>query len=85
MQTIALALALFSGSALAFAPVQTTAPTRVIAAEGAKDDLIALAEANTDLLSPGFWDPLGATEIDFWGLGQEGVCVRAWANELVIK
>jgi len=72
MQTIALALALFSGSAVAFAPVQTTAPTRVIAAEGAKDDLIALAEANTDLLSPGFWDPLGATEIDFWGLGQEG-------------
>merc|ERR1711998_679808 len=41
---------------------------------GAKEDLVSLAEANPDALGSaiGFWDPLGATGIDFWGLGEEG-------------
>jgi hypothetical protein len=67
-----LALALF-GSAAAFAPIAPkSSPRTAVAVESAKDELIALAESNTDALSPGFWDPLGVAEIDFWGLGQDG-------------
>jgi len=70
MQTAILALAL--GSASAF--VAPAAPAASTAAHGAKDDLIALAESNRDALGSGigFWDPLGVTGIDFWGLGEEG-------------
>ena len=70
MKFTALVLALTFGSAAAFAPVAPAKASVKVAA--AKDDLIALAEANTDALSPGFWDPLGVAEIDFWGLGQDG-------------
>merc|ERR1719183_379730 len=70
MKFTAVVLALAFGSASAFAP-QAPAKSAVKLA-AAKDDLIALAEANTDALSPGFWDPLGVAEIDFWGLGQDG-------------
>ena len=37
-------------------------------------ELEALAEANGDFLGStlGFWDPLGVTNLDFWGLGEEG-------------
>jgi len=70
MKFTAVVLALAFGSASAFAPV---APAKTsVKLASAKDDLIALAEANTDALSPGFWDPLGVAEIDFWGLGQDG-------------
>ena len=33
-----------------------------------------MAEANGDFLGStlGFWDPLGVTNLDFWGLGEEG-------------
>jgi|UniRef100_A0A7S2DJ63 hypothetical protein len=69
LQTVILALAL--GSAAAFTPVNT--PQRAaVATKFGKADLIELAESNTDGLSPGFWDPLGVSDIDFWGLGQEG-------------
>ena len=36
--------------------------------------MIALAEANPDFLGKaiGFWDPLGALDSNFWGLGNEG-------------
>jgi len=36
--------------------------------------VIALAEANPDFLGKaiGFWDPLGALDSNFWGLGNEG-------------
>ena len=39
-----------------------------------KAELEALAEANGDFLGStlGFWDPLGVTNLDFWGLGEEG-------------
>jgi hypothetical protein len=70
MKFTALVLALTFGSAAAFAPVAPAKASVKVAA--AKDDLVALAEANTDSLSPGFWDPLGCADIDFWGLGQEG-------------
>jgi len=42
--------------------------------QGAKEELVALAEANPDALGQklGFWDPLGATNLDFWNLGTEG-------------
>jgi len=66
----AIVVALALGVASAFAP-QTPARVSTVA-QGAKDDLIDLAEANTDALSPGFWDPLGASNLDFWGLGNEG-------------
>jgi len=70
MQTTILALAL--GSASAF--VAPSTPAAASAVNGAKDDLIALAESNPDALGSaiGFWDPLGVTGIDFWGLGEEG-------------
>ena len=91
-KTVVVALAL--GVASGFAP-QTPARVSTVA-QGAKDDLIDLAESNTDALSPGnaplrpsncsprsasdrerkpspgFWDPLGASDLNFWGLGNEG-------------
>jgi len=41
---------------------------------GAKDELVALAESNTDALGSaiGFWDPLGASDLDFFGLELSG-------------
>ena len=56
--------------AAAFVAQAPAAPAKLA---GAKDDLIALAEANPDALGKGigFWDPLGATGIDFWGLGED--------------
>lgn len=44
-------LALLLGVAAAFAPARTPRSASVL--NGAKDDLIELAEANTDALSPG--------------------------------
>merc|ERR1712022_69208 len=29
-------------------------------------------EKSTGRVFIGFWDPLGATDLDFWGLGEEG-------------
>ena len=71
MQSTVLALAL--GTASAFVAPSTT-PASATAVQGAKDDLVALAESNPDALGQaiGFWDPLGVTGIDFWGLGEEG-------------
>jgi len=70
MQTTVLALAL--GTASAF--VAPAAPAAASALNGAKDDLVAYAESNPVALGSGigFWDPLGVTNIDFWGLGEEG-------------
>jgi len=68
-----LVLALALGVAAAFqpakAPVTRTQPVQIT-----KDELIDLAESNTDALGAtlGFWDPLGATNFDFFGLGEEG-------------
>jgi len=67
-----LVLALALGSAAAFQPAAKAPLRRAPVVEGAKEELIGLAEANTDALSPGFWDPLGASELNFWGLGNEG-------------
>ena len=71
MQKIILALVL--GSAAAFQPA-ARAPARNVRVADAKDDLVDLAESNTDALGAaiGFWDPLGATNLDFWGIGNEG-------------
>jgi len=70
MQLTVAALAFSTASAFVSAPAGKAAT----AAQGAKDDLIALAESNPDALGQGigFWDPLGVTGIDFWGLGEEG-------------
>ena len=37
-------------------------------------ELESLAKANGDFIGKtlGFWDPLGASKLDFWGLGEEG-------------
>ena len=53
------------------APVASKAATQLA---GAKDEVVDLALSNTDALgaSLGFWDPLGVTNADFWGLGNEG-------------
>ena len=70
MYKLVLALALGVATAFTPAPVARSA-TRLA---GAKDDLVDLAESNTDALGAaiGFWDPLGASNLDFWGLGEEG-------------
>merc|ERR1719245_2019119 len=71
MQKLVLALCL--GSAAAFvAPAAPAAPATQVA--GGKADLEALAAANGDFLGKtlGFWDPLGASNLDFWNLGEEG-------------
>jgi len=70
MQKVVLALVL--GAARAFvAPAAPSAPTAVA---GAREELINLAESNTDALGKniGFWDPLGATKLDFFGLELAG-------------
>mmetsp|Transcript_7851 Transcript_7851/g.22018 ORF Transcript_7851/g.22018 Transcript_7851/m.22018 type:complete len:253 (+) Transcript_7851:37-795(+) len=70
MQKIIAALAL-SGAAAYVAPV---APKATSSLAASKDEVIALAEANPDFLGKaiGFWDPLGALDSNFWGLGNEG-------------
>merc|ERR1719502_1224851 len=70
MYKLILALALGVATAFTPAPVARSA-TRLA---GAKEDLVDLAESNTDALGAaiGFWDPLGATNLDFWGIGNEG-------------
>jgi hypothetical protein len=70
MQKIVAALAL-SGAAAYVAPV---APKATSSLAASKDEVIALAEANPDFLGKaiGFWDPLGALDSNFWGLGNEG-------------
>jgi hypothetical protein len=70
MQKVLLALAL-SGAAAFVGPV-TTSTTPVL--NGAKEDLVALAESNTDAIGAGigFWDPLGASNLDFFGLELSG-------------
>mmetsp|Transcript_1444 Transcript_1444/g.4294 ORF Transcript_1444/g.4294 Transcript_1444/m.4294 type:complete len:256 (+) Transcript_1444:59-826(+) len=69
MQKIIAALAL-SGAAAYVAPV---APKATSSLAASKDEVIALAEANPDFLGKaiGFWDPLGALDSNFWGLGNE--------------
>jgi len=69
MQSLVLALAL----APAAAYVQPVAPKASVAVQG-KADLEALAVNNGDFIGKtlGFWDPLGASSLDFWGLGEEG-------------
>eukprot|EP00628_Pelagophyceae_sp_CCMP2097_P001468 CAMPEP_0184085034 /NCGR_PEP_ID=MMETSP0974-20121125/4504_1 /TAXON_ID=483370 /ORGANISM="non described non described, Strain CCMP2097" /LENGTH=87 /DNA_ID=CAMNT_0026387709 /DNA_START=33 /DNA_END=293 /DNA_ORIENTATION=+ len=71
MQLAIVALAL--GSATAFV-APSPSPASSSARQGAKDDLVALADSNPDFLgkSIGFWDPLGISGQDFWGLGNEG-------------
>ena len=68
-QKIVAALAL-SGAAAYVAPVAPKATTAL----NSKAELEALAEGNGDFLGStlGFWDPLGVTNLDFWGLGEEG-------------
>ena len=70
MQKIIAALAL-SGAAAYVAPVAPKATSALAAGQG---DLVALAEANGDQLGRnlGFWDPLGASKLDFFGLEQSG-------------
>ena len=70
MQKLLLALAV-SGASAYVAPT-TVSPATALAAS--KDEVVALAEANPDFLGKaiGFWDPLGALDTSFWGLGNEG-------------
>ena len=44
-----------------------------VAVSGAFEDLVDLADSNTDALGKniGFWDPLSVTDADFWGIGNE--------------
>mmetsp|Transcript_9250 Transcript_9250/g.11370 ORF Transcript_9250/g.11370 Transcript_9250/m.11370 type:complete len:248 (+) Transcript_9250:73-816(+) len=71
MKTVILALALF-GSAVAFVH-QAPAASSSIVMNGAKDEMVALAEANPDLLGSkiGFWDPLKVLDLSFWNLSNE--------------
>jgi len=69
MQLTVLSLALGTASAFVAPSAQTaTVP------QATKEETIALAEANPDFLGSkiGFWDPLGALDTNFWGLGNEG-------------
>ena len=69
MQKIVAALAL-SGAAAFVAPVAPAAGTAL----NGKEEMVALAESNPDLLGRtiGFWDPFNLiAEGDFWGLGNE--------------
>jgi hypothetical protein len=70
MKSAILALAI-SGASAYVAP-QTKVSGSALAAS--KDEVVALAEANPDFLGQaiGFWDPLGALDTNFWGLGNEG-------------
>jgi len=69
MQTTILALALGSASAFV-APAAPAAASSM----NSKQTLVDLAESNPDFLGKtiGFWDPLKVTDINFWGLGEEG-------------
>eukprot|EP00620_Florenciella_sp_RCC1587_P000821 CAMPEP_0182600156 /NCGR_PEP_ID=MMETSP1324-20130603/90837_1 /TAXON_ID=236786 /ORGANISM="Florenciella sp., Strain RCC1587" /LENGTH=320 /DNA_ID=CAMNT_0024818067 /DNA_START=14 /DNA_END=977 /DNA_ORIENTATION=+ len=86
MKFSAVIVTLAFGSAAAFAPQQGSAPMRTTelsakrggrnakkASLSAKDELMALAEANPDKLgnSIGFWDPLSLADQEFWGLSNE--------------
>jgi len=66
MQTLIVALAL--GSASAF--VNPSVPAAGTVMHESKDDLAVLAKELNPVI--GFWDPIGATGLDFWGLGTEG-------------
>jgi hypothetical protein len=70
MQKLLIALAV-SGASAYVAPTTTSAGSALAAS---KDEVVALAEANPDFLGKaiGFWDPLGALDTSFWGLGNEG-------------
>merc|ERR1719188_2722284 len=69
MPKLVAALTLLPAAAAFVAPA---APAAQVA--GGKADLEALAAANGDFLGKtlGFWDPLGASNLDFWNLGEEG-------------
>eukprot|EP00621_Florenciella_sp_RCC1693_P004587 CAMPEP_0182553132 /NCGR_PEP_ID=MMETSP1323-20130603/49327_1 /TAXON_ID=236787 /ORGANISM="Florenciella parvula, Strain RCC1693" /LENGTH=293 /DNA_ID=CAMNT_0024764845 /DNA_START=32 /DNA_END=913 /DNA_ORIENTATION=+ len=86
MKFSAVIVTLAFGSAAAFAPQQGSSPMRTTelsakrggrnakkASLSAKDELMALAEANPDKLgnSIGFWDPLSLADQEFWGLSNE--------------
>ena len=62
------AIALSTASAY----VAPSTPSKGMALAG-KSELVDLAEANGDFLGKtiGFWDPLGATNLNFWGLGED--------------
>jgi len=64
-------LALALGTASAFVAPAPNAASSSMAAS--KEEVVALAEANPDFLgsSIGFWDPLGALDTNFWGIGNE--------------
>jgi len=66
MQTTVLALALSTASAFVSAPAARAATS----VQETKEDLSVLASELNPII--GFWDPLGATNLDFWGLGAEG-------------
>jgi len=69
MQTTILALALGSASAFV-APAAPAAASSLTSTQ----TLVDLAASNPDFLGKtiGFWDPLKVTDINFWGLGEEG-------------
>jgi len=78
MQTvIALALLAPAAAFVQQAPVQSSSALAAFGGSkkvgSAKDELIALAESNPDSFgaSFGFWDPLGAADYNFWGMGNE--------------
>jgi len=70
MQRLLVALAISGASAY----VTPAAPKAGVAVKGAQEDLVALAESNTDAIGAGigFWDPLGASKLDFFGLELSG-------------
>ena len=72
MAKLLVALALCGSASAYVAPVASSKAATQLA--GAKDEVVDLALSNTDALgaSLGFWDPLGVTNADFWGLGNEG-------------
>mmetsp|Transcript_22699 Transcript_22699/g.75299 ORF Transcript_22699/g.75299 Transcript_22699/m.75299 type:complete len:256 (-) Transcript_22699:150-917(-) len=70
MAKLLVALALCGTAAAYVAPQAPKSASSL----NSKAELEALAEANGDFLGStlGFWDPLGVTNLDFWGLGEEG-------------
>ncbi|KAH8070022.1 chlorophyll A-B binding protein [Aureococcus anophagefferens] len=72
MAKLLVALALCGSASAYVAPAVASKAATQLA--GAKDEVVDLALSNTDALgaSLGFWDPLGVTNADFWGLGNEG-------------
>jgi len=73
-QSLLIALAL----APAAAYVKSPSPARASTAVNSRAELESLAKNNGDFLGKtlGFWDPLGASTLDFWGLGEEGTVGR---------